>query len=312
MSITRRPYRGEADLPALVALRLAADAAGAWTRWFSAAELRIFLSTPSRFQRDDTCLWEDARGELLAFALLWDMPTPNARGVVCFVHPTHQASDLEAETLRWALARARALRTQRGELLTLSIRPRDDASALIRRLDEHGFVRQSDATVCFARTLTEPVPRDPLPAGVVVRSLGGVQEVEAFVALYRDAMVETGITVERRLQTMRDPEYDPDLDLVAVAPGGTLAAFCTCHIDVGENTRSGRHEGWTDPIGTRPAYRRRGLMRALLREGCHRLQARGMERALLCTGDENRAAQRACLSAGYQLLFTAPAYTREV
>jgi hypothetical protein len=47
---------------------------------------------------------------------------------------------------------------------------------------------------------------------------------------HRAAFGTEYLTVEERLATMREPEYDPELDLLAVAPDGRLAAYCMCFI----------------------------------------------------------------------------------
>jgi len=72
----------------------------------------------------------------------------------------------------------------------------------------------------------------------------------------------------------RAPLYRRDLDLVAVAPGGDLAAFCTLWFD--DVTRTAAFE----PVGTHPDHQRRGLGRALMAEGLRRVAGLG---ATLCT-----------------------------
>ena len=49
--------------------------------------------------------------------------------------------------------------------------------------------------------------------------------------------------------------------IVAVAPSGEFAAFCTVWFD--DVTRTGAFE----PVGTAPAHRRRGLGKAVMCEG---------------------------------------------
>jgi len=71
------------------------------------------------------------------------------------------------------------------------------------------------------------------------------------------------------------PLYRRDLDLVAVAPDGAVAAFCTIWFD--DVTRS----AYFEPVATVPAQRRRGLGRALLTEGLRRLQRMGATRAFV-------------------------------
>jgi mycothiol synthase len=84
--------------------------------------------------------------------------------------------------------------------------------------------------------------------------------------------------------------YQPDLDLVAVAPDGTLAGFCV-----------GWHEptcgvAQLEPVGVHPRYQRRGLSRALLTEMLHRLKGRGATVAIAET-DPGRTAGRAAYDA---------------
>ena len=109
------------------------------------------------------------------------------------------------------------------------------------------------------------------------------------------------MTVAERSRWMRAPGYDPALDLVAVAPDGSLAAYCFCAIQQEENRLTGRNDGVTDPLATHPRHQSRGLARALLCAGMARLQARGAERALLGTSSDNRAMQAAAQAVGYRI-----------
>jgi len=71
----------------------------------------------------------------------------------------------------------------------------------------------------------------------------------------------------RNIQTA--PLYRRDLDLVAVAPDGAVAAFCTIWFD--DVTRS----AYFEPVATVPDHQRRGLGKALLTEGLRRLNRMG-------------------------------------
>ena len=93
----------------------------------------------------------------------------------------------------------------------------------------------------------------------------------------------------------------PELDLVAVAPNGDLAAFCVCQIFPDDTPRAGgKKEGWTDPLGTHPAYQRRGLAKALILTGMQLLKDRGIDTALLGTSSTNIAMQRTAESLGFR------------
>jgi GNAT superfamily N-acetyltransferase len=109
-----------------------------------------------------------------------------------------------------------------------------------------------------------------VPAGYTVRALGAEDELPArswasWRAFHPDApnTQYEGWSWYRSVQ--RAPLYRRDLDIVAVAPGGAIAAFCTVWFD--DVTRTGAFE----PVGTAPEHQRRGLGRAIMAEGLRRL-----------------------------------------
>ena len=210
------------------------------------------------------------------------------------------APALEAEMMAWAVTAVRQRNQRRGEVLTL------DASALdsdLRRLEmlaRYGFERQSETSLLMACPLTQPVAEPRLPPGFTIRPMGGEAELEAYVALHRAAFGTGNMSVDYRRTIMSAPDYLPELDLVAVAPNDELAAFCVCQIFPDDTPRAGgQREGWTDPIGTHPAYQRLGLAKALMLAGMRLLQSRGMDTALLGTSSENLPMQRLAEAVGF-------------
>jgi ribosomal protein S18 acetylase RimI-like enzyme len=101
---------------------------------------------------------------------------------------------------------------------------------------------------------------------------------------------------------MRSPDYEPALDLVAVGPDGTLAAYVLCRISAEENALTGRSLGYTDPVATHPDYQRLGLAKALLLVGCKKLRERGVETVALGTGSWNTGMRKAAESVGYRVI----------
>jgi ribosomal protein S18 acetylase RimI-like enzyme len=95
---------------------------------------------------------------------------------------------------------------------------------------------------------------------------------------------------------MRLPGYHRELDLVSVAPDGIIAAFVICWLDPVNRI------GDFGDVGARPAYRRRGLTRAVLLEGLRRLKARGMERVCVSTGVSNTPALCLYESIGFTIV----------
>jgi mycothiol synthase len=80
----------------------------------------------------------------------------------------------------------------------------------------------------------------------------------------------------------RIPLYRRDLDIVAVAPNGEFAAFCTVWYD--DVTRA----GYFEPVGTAPAHQRRGLGKAVMCKALRRLKRMGA--AIATAGGYTQAA----------------------
>jgi GNAT superfamily N-acetyltransferase len=71
------------------------------------------------------------------------------------------------------------------------------------------------------------------------------------------------------------PLYRRDLDLIAVAPDGSIASFCTIWFD--DVTRT----AYFEPVATVPTHQRKGLGKAVLLEGLHRIQHMGCKVAFV-------------------------------
>jgi len=294
---------GESDLQAMIALLLRCRTAQQIDKWPTIAELRMLC--------DPVCtdwekhVWLDATGELIGFAIM----NQQSGSLYSYIHPQLPASTVEAQTIVWALEQRREAGPDR---VTVRCQVREDDVDRIELLERQGFVLHDLCTIRMVRPLDEPIPEPQLPEGFTLRHVAGEHEAESYVAMHRDAFGTTNMTVEQRLAFMRDPAYNPELDLIAVSPNGMFAAFCVCSVDQDENSLSGRKEGWTDPIGTRPAFRRRGLARAVLLAGLRGLRARGIDTAVIGTGSWNIATQRLCESVGFRTLYNVVWYSRKV
>jgi GNAT superfamily N-acetyltransferase len=75
------------------------------------------------------------------------------------------------------------------------------------------------------------------------------------------------------------PCFHPDLDLVAVAPDGSFAAY------VGVPYDAANRRGIFEPVCTHPDHQRKGLAGALMQEALLRLKALGAVDATVDTGD---------------------------
>ncbi len=288
-----RPYAA-ADLPAIQALWPACRPAAWQTDFPSPVDLAELLAAPEAIGRAQ--VWVDTAGRATAYALIDDYDN------LWFDRLPGANDDATGDALvAWGIACARGLAAQRSRPAVLDTACRGEDRARIALLRRRGFVEQQVRTLRYVRSLSEPIPTPALPPGYTIRPIAGEAEVEALVALHRAAFDTERMTAAERLTWMRSPDYDPGLDLAAVAPDGSLAAYCFCAIYREENRLSGRNEGVTDPLATHPTHRGRGLAQALLCAGMSLLRARGAEIAALGTSSDNPAMRAAAEAVSYRV-----------
>ena len=169
-----------------------------------------------------------------------------------------------------------------------------DNSHRIRALQKHGFTPARVRSLQYARPLDKPVIEYPLPSGFSIRCVKGKDEAKQLTALHRAAFGTNHMSTEYRLAMMSTPQYIQELDLVVVAPGGELVAFCVCGFDDPD-----KKTGYTDPIGTHPSYRKIGLGRALISAGLIALKKAGANTVTLGTSSENLAMQMLASECGF-------------
>ena len=288
ITLRNRPYASAADLPGLQTLWPACRPAAWQTDFPSPTDLAELLAAPEAAAH--TQVWEDAAGLVHAYALvddydnLWFDRTPEV---------TDSNSD---EIVAWGIACARDLAASSDGPAVLDTACRAEDDERIAQLRRHGFTEQAVRTLRFVRALAEPIPEPTLPAGYTIRPVAGEPEVEALVTLHRAAFGTEQMTGAERLRWMRAPGYDPALDLVAVAPDGSLAAYCFCAIQQEENRLSDRNDGVTDPLATHPSAPgpRAGAGAAVRRDGA----AAGAWGRACAPGDQQRQPRHAGRRAG--------------
>jgi ribosomal protein S18 acetylase RimI-like enzyme len=271
----------------------------------AAADLHELLD-PS--METSASLWENSAGQAVAFAIM-HLPYCN---LYFFILPEIQDQELEAAIVHWGLERARAFGCEQGNQAALDTACRDTDGARLAMLARNGFIEQENQTLHMERSLREALPEIQMPEGFSLRHVAEAHEAEEYVALHREAFGTQNMTVEHRLSIMHSPDYRPELDLLAVAPDGTFAAFCFCTINAEANAQCGRKAGEVGTMGTRPQFRRRGLGSAMALAGMRRLQGLGMEVAWLTTGSWNVNAQRVFESLGFRTTYSIRWFSKAV
>lgn len=316
LTMMMRPYAGESDLQPIVDLLNECEAVDRQDEGISVGELRMEFSSPSFDPARDVGLWQDGEGRLVGFGQLWVPRAGEQQDVSLWfkVHPDSRGGDLETEIIAWGLGRAREIERERGVPVSFRSGARDidtDRQALLER---HGFsvVRHF---LRLARPLDEPVPEPQFPAGFTLRYVTD-EEAERWVAMYNESFVDHWNfhpwTVEVFKHRVSAAYYRPELNLLAVAPDGTFAAFDWCEINPEENERSGENEGWIGILGTRRGFRKIGLGRAMLLAGLQLLKANGVDTAKLNVDAANpTGALRLYESVGFHKAYAWIAYVKE-
>jgi ribosomal protein S18 acetylase RimI-like enzyme len=232
-----------------------------WHTCLNCAQVRL---------EDVAYLWEEG-GEMVAFL----MPDGGPGEAHLSVHPLRRTVELEEEMLSVAEERLVSVRPDGVRRLCVWAPGQDELRQEILR--RRGYSREDWPEHQWRRQLEAPLPDVPVPAGYSIRSQGdGLELLERCYASglgFHEGDIR--IAVENRedptwyLNIQTAPLYRRDLDLVAIAPDGAIAAFCTVWFD--DVTRS----AYFEPVATVPAHRRRGLGKALLAEGLRRLQRMG-------------------------------------
>lgn len=215
-------------------------------------------------------LWETAAGDLGAVLHPFGM-----NEAFLAVHPVFRTAELEQEIIAVAETRFVQPDDQGRRRLLIMV----DAGDTLRQevLTARGYTRREPPIHRWWRDLQVPLPQKRAISGYTIRALGDGDELTArswasWRAFHPDEPADAYEGWEWYLNIQSAPLYRRDLDLVAVASGGEIAAFCTIFYD--DFTRS----AVCVLVGTVPEHQRHGLGKALIAEGQLRLKSMGATR----------------------------------
>jgi ribosomal protein S18 acetylase RimI-like enzyme len=289
MNVTSRPYAGAADFARLQALLAHARVAVSHTHFLHTGDLtwQLFHMLADFDPLQIVRVWEYEQRELIGFVLLH----PRFGGFDIQIDPAWRNELLVVELLGW------------GEKQLQQHWPRDHSglSTLVNRRDlllqgvltRRGFAPGGE-WLYMRRSLADPIAVVDPPPGWSVRNLRSVDEA-AMRATVLGLAFEAPPFVDWYQKLIRSTGYDKELDLVAVAPDGHFGAFANVWLDQANKV------GQFEPVGTAPAERRLGLAQAVLSEGLRRMQARGMETAIVIVEAAEQAACRLYASVGFEI-----------
>jgi ribosomal protein S18 acetylase RimI-like enzyme len=302
MPTTSRPYAGDADRDLMRDLIVAASADERPNYWHVGDLLWGLYQNTVFDPFANIRLWESDTRDLHGFAWLsppsvleWEVDPRLGRDAV-----------LEEQMLAWGEARRREL-LEEGEAECLFLATaRDDDPEKIALLTRHGFTRDDFHMLNMRRDLDQPIPDQVPPVGFAVRHVRGEEEWAARVETHREVWHPSKVTLEAYRRLRVAPGYIPELDLLAVAPGGEFASYCICWLDLANQT------GEFEPVGTRPAFRGKGVGKAVMLEGLRRLKVHGARTAIVYSAGDNPASIRLYESVGFRTIARNDYYSKRL
>lgn len=275
MKITNRPYQNEEDYWRIRNFL--------WEVFLLNDRLEHSWSVPRldywRWHYIQTChvcesvekgmiLWETTDGKIAA--VLNDLGDNEIR---LHVHPQFRSTKLENEMLACAEEHFSGASANGGRILYLPIFS-DDLQRQKVAL-KRGFTKGAGWGHHYRRDLDSSIADAPAPDGYIVRSMGTLDEHpsrswaswRAFHSDEPDSNYDGDWSWYQNVQSA--PLYRRDLDIVAAAPDGSIAAFCTCYYD--DYTRS----AVAVLVGAAAEHWKRGLGKAVISEGMRRLKKLG-------------------------------------
>lgn len=217
-------------------------------------------ATPKRVE-----LFEDS-GEVVAWAVLW-LPVTLTYGA----HPDHP--EAHGGVLDWFEASAEGAEP-------LDVAALEGDAAVRAAVEARGYCLAEDEGFLhhMAIELAEQPAAPELPHGY---RLSHVDEatLASRVEAHRSAFDPSRVMVESYRTVTRTPPYRGDLDVVALAPDGSVAAYALGWLDAANAV------GELEPVGTHADHRRLGLARAVCLEALRRLRSFGAELGLVYSVD---------------------------
>lgn len=317
-TLTTRPYVGEDDLRAIADLVNASESAGQLDEDTSVSDLRLLLDMPTVDKSRDLRLWKNSKGRLIGFGQLSLLQSSQEiEGTLWFyAHPILRNQGLETEIIQWGETRMAEIRRSRTTPVKLRTSSRSDFSDRQILLEKAGFL----ANRCFitmASPLHDLLPKPQLPEGFTLYHLSDESDIKDWVEMFNESFIDHwnhhDLTTATVREWMRNPNYRPDLNIVAVSPEGRFAAFCYGYINSDDNARTGQKEGWIKWLGTSRRFRKMGLGHAVLLSGMRQLKAAGMDTVKLgVDADSLTGATRLYRAVGFQPVDSWMSYVKEI
>ena len=291
-----RLYRDQSDLTQIMEILAAGRKSANGTYYIHTGDLSwwLYYTAPEDDLWPFLYVWDDpdAPGRLLA----WTLFSPKWGAFDIFTRPELRGSSQQMRFFEWSISHLANTFKARGGSKMRTMWIAEDDEIVIGLLGQLGFTASESFMWSLERSLEKNDPA-VLPDGFEARCVHGEDEIPQRAAA-QYAAFESSLPFERYCQRylrfMRSPVYSTQRDIGIVAPDGNFAAFCIIWLDAVNGV------GLFEPVGAHPDFQRRGLGKAVIYDGLRRMQAQGMQTAIVNVEHDNPAAERLYRSCGFQ------------
>ncbi len=282
------------DLDEVLALIRAAEETSPEPLVTTRDDLMREFDEPTRDLAADTLAVVSGGGELMAYVMTSLHPEPVRRRSLQIsgrVHPRHRGNGLGTELVSWAIRRGRERLGSHDDGLPKELRTylyESDTAA--RAIYEAHGLEVDRSFVEMERDLSEPIDPAPLPPSLELRTWSRDLD-EAVRRAHNESFAEhwgsEPLSTERWARWLSGTEnFLPDASFV-VLDGEEVVGYTMNAAYPEEWEGLGHSEGWINGLGTRPAWRGRGIASALIARSCLAFRDLGHERAALGVDSDN-------------------------
>jgi ribosomal protein S18 acetylase RimI-like enzyme len=282
------------DVAAWAAVAAAAESVDQTGENYDAADLAEQLDDPLVDVEVGTrAVWDG--DDLIAVGLLRCGPTGDPWHRMFFdgtVHPAYRRRGIGRDLTLWALQTAPRLSEERypGRPLQLHAEVNELNAGKAALLERAGFTPRR-WFFAMGRDLVDAVPEVTIPEGLRIARFDFAYDVEA-LDVRNEAFADHWGSIRESEESWRQGytgtrTFRPDLSFLAVADadaaghaaGPRVAAILLTHYWEADTAVTGRREAWISTIGTRRAWRRRGVATALIGAALAEAKRQGFPRA---------------------------------
>jgi len=274
--------------------------------------IRLLLTSRVWNQEKDTQIWENELGQIVGFAMLWSRQPASSYIVIdSFIHPKFASNELLSAVLNWGDLRVNEIAKEQGIPLTVYVTGFSQHDFSDNPLRQRGYnllpINPDEHNVYFSKSLQNVITLPSIPKDYEIRKLQGVNDLEAYQALYGFSKVNP----LHQKELMESKEY---CHLVMVNPEGKFVAYCECSVCSAEWERDNRQIGWIDYVETKPEQQQKGFGRAILTAGLLQLKEMGADNAFLVTINTNTPAVTLYNKTGFESVAIKeyPSYEKQI